>query len=88
MLRPLDLHVAGTASSTARAIELVDEVRPDLLIVGMRAETATEAAALIRTVRPRVRSAIIALGDKHEPGLISSALAAGAVAFLQKPQRR
>jgi DNA-binding NarL/FixJ family response regulator len=76
--------LTGTASSVAMAEQLLQRVRPDLLI----AETAIageSGIALCRWSRQASPgTAVVFLTTRDEPLLVQSALAAGAVGYLLK----
>jgi AmiR/NasT family two-component response regulator len=87
VLRPLDVRVVASATLAAHVPDLVDRLRPDLVIVGVATGAASEATALIRAVRANVRDGVVAVGDLDDRSVASSVLAAGAIAFVRRLRR-
>jgi len=79
-----DLQLVGEAESGAAAIQLCDEILPDVVLMdmvmpGMDGATATRA---ICQKHPQVR--VIALTSFKEADLVKNALEAGAIGYLLK----
>ena len=79
-----DLLLVGEAESGAAAIQLCDEILPDVVLMdmvmpGMDGATATRA---ICQKHPQVR--VIALTSFKEADLVKNALEAGAIGYLLK----
>jgi CheY-like chemotaxis protein len=78
--------VAGAAASGEEALEQVDDLRPDLVIMdwAMPGMDGIEATARIRHDHPATR--VIGWTSHDEPGLHDAFLSAGATAVYQKGQ--
>ncbi len=79
-----DLELAGEAEDGAHALELCEQLHPDVVLMdlkmpGMDGVTATR---LITERHPDIR--VIALTSFQEEGLVQSALEAGAISYLLK----
>lgn len=82
--REPDFRCAGTASSLGSAVDLVQRVRPDLVVVDLRLgkESGLEAARRIRDLLP---TAVIVIVSAHQQvELIVRAAQVGASAFAPK----
>ena len=79
-----DLRVVGTASNGAEAIELEEQLRPDvvLLDIKMPGMDGVEVARVLRSRRPPIKIVMLTTFDDRE--LIASALNAGADGYLLK----
>ena len=82
----MGVEVAAKATSSASALALVEELRPDLLITGIKMdETEMDGITLIRQARERVgslRAIVLSMYDDAQH--IDAAFAAGAVAYVLK----
>ena len=78
--------VAGWGSSAAEALTLVEQSRPDVVIlaVGLPDGDGVEVA---RAVMDRIPSPIVLLTSRTDPEVVDRASAAGVMAFLVKPLR-
>lgn len=79
-----DLEMVAQASSAEEAIQLCDEVQPDVVLMdmlmpGMDGPTATRT---IRQKHPHIK--VIALTSFKDSNLVQSALQAGAISYLLK----
>lgn len=79
-----DLELVGEAGSGEEAVRMVDQVRPDVILMdlvmpGMDGAAATQA---IRTIRPDVQ--VIALTSFKEDELVQGVMKAGAIGYLLK----
>lgn len=79
-----DLELAGEASGGQLALDMCEQVQPDVVLMdlmmpGMDGVSATRA---IRQRYPRIQ--VIALTSFHEPELVQSVLQAGAIGYLLK----
>ena len=79
-----DVQLVGEATSGAAAIQLCDEILPDVVLMDMVMPDMDGAAAtrIIRQKYPQVQ--VIALTSFKEGELIKKALEAGAIAYLLK----
>lgn len=86
MLLRIGVEVLGTATSPERALTLVGEHMPDLLVAELAAYGPSfEAADFLHAVRERAPQArVIALSSVSDPPLISRALSAGVSAYVIK----
>jgi DNA-binding NarL/FixJ family response regulator len=86
VLRRIGIRVVGKATSAGKALAMVEEHRPDLLITELE-ETSHELSglALIERARaavPAVRTIVLSMHQDTQ--VIESALAAGAAAYVVK----
>lgn len=79
-----DMDVVGEASSGREALELVEQVQPDVVIMDINLEGAidTRTTELIRNNWPKVR--VVAFSMHNEVQVIRRMLKAGATAYLTK----
>lgn len=77
-----DLQVAGEASSGSKAIDLVEELQPDLILLDaqMPGMTGPEAAVQIKKSWPKVKIILMTMFADYRP----KAIDAGVDAFLTK----
>jgi DNA-binding NarL/FixJ family response regulator len=82
----IGVDVVGKATSPSRALELISELRPDILVTELRTpEGEMDGVSLLRQARerqPEVRSIVLSMYD--DPQHIDAALAAGAIAYVIK----
>jgi two-component system, NarL family, nitrate/nitrite response regulator NarL len=79
-------QVVGRAGQAAEAARLVDELKPDVVLVDPRLPELDGGAALIRVIRARNRNVVI-LAVGWTPQLEHDLVAAGADAFVRKTFR-
>lgn len=79
-----DLEVVGTASNGQEAVQLVDEVHPDVVLMdlSMPLMDGIEALTLVKKHHPEVH--VVVLTTFQEPRQVSAALSAGASGYLVK----
>jgi DNA-binding NarL/FixJ family response regulator len=86
VLERIDVTVVGSSSSPQRALELLSEHMPELLVIGLDGhESDVDALTFLRSARelvPRVRA--IVLSAYRDPERIEAALQSGAVAYVLK----
>jgi DNA-binding NarL/FixJ family response regulator len=82
----MGVEVVAKATSSSSALALVEELRPDLLITGIKmSETEMDGITLIRQARERVgslRAIVLSMYDDAQH--VEAAFAAGAVAYVLK----
>jgi DNA-binding NarL/FixJ family response regulator len=82
----MGVEVVAKATSSASGLALVEELRPDLLITGIKmGETEMDGIALVRQARERVgslRAIVLSMFDDAQH--IDAAFGAGAVAYVLK----
>jgi DNA-binding NarL/FixJ family response regulator len=82
----MGVEVVAKATSSTSALALVEELRPDLLITGIKmSETEMDGITLIRQARERVgslRTIVLSMYDDAQH--VEAAFAAGAVAYVLK----
>jgi DNA-binding NarL/FixJ family response regulator len=86
ILGAIDVSVAGRTTSATRALELVEEHRPDILICETQLSNGSmSGSALIRASRELQGDLrVIVLGASREPADIDAAFEAGALAYAVK----
>src|SRR5919202_225596 len=79
-----EMAVVGEATSTEEAMEVVDRLEPDLVLmdVRLRAGSGVEACREIRSRRPRTR--ILMLSSFSDEKTVITSLLAGASGYLLK----
>jgi NarL family two-component system response regulator LiaR len=79
-----DLELVGEASSGQQAIDLCDEIEPDVVLMDMVMPDmdGAEATGLIRQKNPDIQ--VIALTSFQEEDLVQRALQSGAIGYLLK----
>jgi CheY-like chemotaxis protein len=84
LLGPRDCVVVGEAEDGARAVELVDEIGCDAVIMdlNMPVMNGMEATSIIRARHPDVH--IVAFTSSTEPEIVAGLLSAGADAHFSK----
>jgi two-component system, NarL family, response regulator DevR len=82
----MGVEVVAKATSSTSALALVEELRPDLLITGIKmSESEMDGITLIRQARERVgslRAIVLSMYDDTQH--VEAAFAAGAVAYVLK----
>jgi DNA-binding NarL/FixJ family response regulator len=84
MIIRADCELVGEAENGAIAVELVDRLRPDLVLldISMPVMTGLEAARVIRQRLPDIR--VIIVSSHTNPAFIAEAYELGASAYVQK----
>ncbi len=79
-----DLEVVGTASDGKEAVEVVGELRPDLVLMdlSMPVMDGIEATAALKQQYPEIH--VVVLTTFQEPRQVAAALSAGASGYLVK----
>ena len=86
VLRRAGVRVVGRTASTARALQLVEDERPDLLVTELKPQNGEiDSLTLIRHARKAVSwLRPIVLSRRDDPFSIDTALRAGAAVFVTK----
>lgn len=84
MLVELGYAVVGEAADGERAVELVEELRPDLVLMDVRMPRLDGIAAAERIARARI-APVVMLTAFSQRELVEWARDAGAMAYLVKP---
>ncbi len=84
MLAEEGYDVVGEAGDGERAVELVESLRPDLVILDVKMPTLDGIAAAERIARQRI-AAVVMLTAFSQRDLVERARDAGAMAYLVKP---
>jgi len=79
-----DLRCVGTASSLAEALEALDELDPDIVVLDLGLPDAQGATAVARLVDEHKDRRILVLTGRLELELLRQALDTGAAGFLHK----
>lgn len=84
ILETAGLEIAGEAESAERALELVADTRPDVVLADVRlpAMSGIDLAAELHRIDPRLR--VVILSSYANPGYVRAALGAGAAGYLLK----
>jgi DNA-binding NarL/FixJ family response regulator len=84
MIIRADCELVGEAENGAIAVELVDRLRPDLVLldISMPVMTGLEAARVIRQRLPDIR--VIIVSSHTNPAFIAEAYELGASGYVQK----
>ena len=84
MIVRADCELVGEAENGAIAVELVDRLRPDLVLldISMPVMTGLEAARVIRERLPDIR--VIIVSSHTNPAFIAEAYELGASGYVQK----
>jgi response regulator NasT len=84
MLREEGYDVVAEAADGARAVELAEELRPDLVVLDVKMPVLDGISAAERIVSARI-APVIMLTAFSQRELVERARAAGAMAYLVKP---
>jgi len=81
-----ELNVVGETSDFKEAMALLDDLKPDIVLISMRVQGATgpEVARAILKVRPSTKVVVLTLFD--DPEYVRSAMEAGAHAYVLKQE--
>jgi DNA-binding NarL/FixJ family response regulator len=85
VLRRISIRIVGKSTSTAEALSMVEEHRPELLITELEANGELSGLALVERARvtvPSVRPIVLSMHQDAQT--IDAALAAGAAAYVVK----
>jgi DNA-binding NarL/FixJ family response regulator len=85
VLQGASVVVEGATTSSARAVRLVEEHKPDLFVVGLAPngeEDGIDAIRRAREVSPMTRVVVLAVED--DPEKVEAAFQAGAIAYVLK----
>lgn len=84
----IDFVVVGEAASGLEAVELADQLRPDIVIIDLRMAGMGGVAAITQMRRRRLGTPILVLTTYDSPAEIQQAIAAGATGYLLKDSSR
>jgi DNA-binding NarL/FixJ family response regulator len=79
-----ELNVVGETSDFLEAMALLDDLKPDIVLISMRVQGATEVARAILKRRPSTKVVVLTLFD--DPEYVRSAMEAGAHAYVLKQE--
>ncbi|HVK02768.1 MAG TPA: response regulator transcription factor [Armatimonadaceae bacterium] len=84
MLEDTEFSVVGEASSGKRAVDVVREARPDLVLLDIRMAGGDGLDALQEIKREHPRTAVVMLTTYDNPTYMARAVAGGAAGYLLK----
>ena len=85
LLVRMGMTVVGKATEAQEALDLVDELQPDVLVLDMSVGSGDEALACLRKARSAQRDLkVVALGDEAEPHDVEAAFDAGATVYCTR----
>jgi DNA-binding NarL/FixJ family response regulator len=88
VLTAIDVSVSATTTSVAEAIKLVEERRPNLLVVGIDGPTSPDDLQSIQRARERVAHLqVVVWSTVDDPLAVEAAFAAGAAGYVLKTTR-
>lgn len=79
-----DLHVVGQAENGQIAVELADELRPDVILMDLSMPVMDGVEATREILRSRPESIVVVLTSFSDQQRVAEALRAGAVGYLLK----
>jgi DNA-binding NarL/FixJ family response regulator len=79
-----DLHVVGQAENGQRAVQLADELRPDVILMDLSMPLMDGVEATREILRSRPDSIVVVLTSFSDQQRVAEALRAGAVGYLLK----
>ena len=84
VLEDTSVTVEGATTASTTAIQMVEETKPDLLVVGLppNGDDGLETIRRAREVSPTTR--IVVLASEDDPAKVESAFQAGAIAYVLK----
>jgi two-component system, NarL family, response regulator LiaR len=90
LLGSIDIDVVGTAETPEEALDLVEELRPDLFVAGLSTPSGSmDAVELVRrAIDVHAPMKVIALADEEDDYRVEDVFAAGVCAFLSRTARR
>jgi DNA-binding NarL/FixJ family response regulator len=79
------IETAASTTSSVKAVELVREHRPDLLVLGLsRSENGDGIDTIRRSREASPATRMLVLADEDDPGRVDAAFQAGAIAYVLK----
>lgn len=84
MLEDTEFHVVGEASSGREAVDVVREIKPDLVLLDIRMAGGDGLEALVGIKEVSPRSAVVMLTTYDNPTYMARAVAGGAAGYLLK----
>ena len=79
-----DISVVGEADNGAQAVELVDVLQPDVMVLDLTMPNVDGLEALRQIVVKRPRPQIVILSMHADPNIVRQALRAGAIGYVVK----
>ena len=80
-------RVAGTAISSRDALQLAEDVKPDLVLVNMDLRVRQDGFTIARSLREQLQIPVIFLGPSGDQEILRRACLSGCFGFLVKPVR-
>ena len=80
-----DIELVGDASDGQSALQLCDELSPDVVLMDMRIRGEMDGIAITQVIRERYpQIQVVALSSFHDRQLVKGAINAGAIGYLVK----
>ena len=80
-----DIELVGDASDGQNALQLCDELNPDVVLMDMRISGEMDGIAITQVIRERYpQIQVVALSSFHDRQLVKGAINAGAIGYLVK----
>ena len=84
-LRGFGFDVIGSVNSVAQALALVDEFRPDLIVVDVNLEGTLDGIDAVRSIREKMETPVIFLTSCCDDDVVRRAIECAPYSFLLKP---
>jgi DNA-binding NarL/FixJ family response regulator len=85
VLNETSIAVEAATTSSTKAVELVQEHRPDLFVIGLGTNGDGQGIETIRRVREASSATrVVVLADEDDPARVEAAFEAGAIAYVLK----
>jgi len=80
-----DIELVGEARDGKKALQLCEDIKPDVVLMDMRISGEKDGIAITKTIRERFQKIqVLALSSFHDRELVEGAINAGAIGYLVK----